>query len=226
MRAGSRTIDVLVHWTGGPCVSLYCPVDRCHPDDRAEHAAFERLVAAARDEFARLDTEVPDGFEAIAEEILERDHLRADTGSLAVFAAPGFTAQVDLDVLVDPVAKVTDRFHLLPLLHEADHSTAVHVLAPGGDDLTRSSKESADARVVADLSALAGTGRVCGDVAELADAAALGRVCHVYLSSTRPQEADLVNVVVTETLRHNGQVRLVTTASLPGGASVLGVLRY
>jgi len=114
-----------------PCLSVYLPTHRNVPDNRVDRPAFRHLVAALemalssahrREEIERLLRP----FRLLTDDQRFWEHTR---DGLAVLASDG-TAQVFLlQRPVRPLALVTKRFHLMPLLRIVAALEQFHLLA-------------------------------------------------------------------------------------------------
>lgn len=114
-----------------PCLSVYLPTHRTVPDNRVDQPSFARLVAALemslsaghrRDEIERLLRP----FRQLADDRRFWEHTR---DGLAVLAAGGTATVFLLPRPVRPLAVVTDRFLLLPLLRAAAAVERFNLLA-------------------------------------------------------------------------------------------------
>jgi hypothetical protein len=114
-----------------PCLSVYLPTHRTVPDNRVDRPSFARLVSALemslsaghrRDEIERLLRP----FRQLADDRRFWEHTRH---GLAVLAADGAATAFLLPRPVRPLAVVTDRFHLLPLLRTAAAVEQFNLLA-------------------------------------------------------------------------------------------------
>ena len=96
----NASFEELVHHAAIPCVSIFIPIDRRHPDDRRAHLALKSLIADAR---AQLKASGVDDIDALlepTEAVLERPVIAEHSGGLAMFLSPGFVAELMLDVPV------------------------------------------------------------------------------------------------------------------------------
>jgi hypothetical protein len=73
-----------------------------------------------------------------------------------------------------------------------------------------------------------GTGHASADAQEIVRAASTGRVEHLFLleNGTVPGEADLLDTAAVQTLRHGGDVQILTGASMPSGGAICAIFRY
>jgi len=114
-----------------PCLSVYLPTHRHVPDNRVDRPSFAHLVGALemslsasrrRDEIERLLRP----FRQLADDRRFWEHTR---DGLAVLAADGAATVFLLQRPVQPLALVTNRFHLLPLLRAAAAVERFNLLA-------------------------------------------------------------------------------------------------
>ncbi|MEX1106950.1 MAG: hypothetical protein WEB78_12190 [Ilumatobacteraceae bacterium] len=128
-------IDKLTRHRAHHCVSIVVPVDRGHPNNRASHLEFKRLVALVRDQLKATGAIGIDQLLEPAEAILKRPVLTEHSGGLALFLAPGFTAEYTLDEPVESVAATGDQFTIGPLLSTVEVGKRCHVLTVGADNV-------------------------------------------------------------------------------------------
>ncbi len=114
-----------------PCLSLYLPTHRNVPDNTVDLPSFRHLVggfemalsaAHPRDEIERLVRP----FHLLASDARFWQHTR---DGLAVLASDGRAQVFLLQRSVRPLAVVTGRFHLMPLVRIASSLERCHVLA-------------------------------------------------------------------------------------------------
>jgi hypothetical protein len=115
----------------GPCLSLYMPTHRSHPENQQDPIRFQSLIKTLKSSLANKysASEVQKFLEPFVS-------LHGDTGfwnhtlmGLAVFSASGLYKVVGLHEKVDELAIVADSFHTKPLrqiMQTADH---YHVVA-------------------------------------------------------------------------------------------------
>ncbi len=117
---------VLLAEREAPCLSLYQPTHRQHPDNAQDPLRFnnlvKRLATSLREKYPARD--IPAllrPFEALAE---DRDFWNHTGDGLAVLGAPGFFRAYRLQRPVAELAVVADSFHTKPLMRivqSADH---------------------------------------------------------------------------------------------------------
>jgi len=128
------TPDILQTLSGqvdGPCLSLYFPTHRHHPENRQDPIRFGGLVKGLEQTLEK------DGSAAVAE-MFARFHALGDDlnfwnhtlDGLAIFAAPGgFFKVITLQRTVKELAIVADSFHTKPLRRMLQSSDRYQVLA-------------------------------------------------------------------------------------------------
>ena len=128
----SQTLGELARWAEGPCVSMYLPLDPKHPNIDADRLALKDLVADAR---RQLETTTAlrrpsiDELLAPAEALIVAERWPLDHRGYALFAAPGRSDRVYLDVDVPALSVVADRFVVTPLLAAVEEADRFFVLA-------------------------------------------------------------------------------------------------
>ena len=101
-----------------PCLSLYQPTHRVHPDNEQDPIRFRNLVkeleqSLRRDYSTRDMRPLLEPFQKLAD---NRAFWNCTLTGLAVLGAPGFFRSYRLQRAVPEVAIVADSFHLKPLL--------------------------------------------------------------------------------------------------------------
>jgi len=135
----TRTPDTLTQasladmasFKGRPCLSLYQPTHRRHPDNQQDPIRFRHLVQALETSLRHQHT--PDAVKALIEpfEALEQDHnfWNHTQDGLAVLGAPGLFRVFLLQRPVAELAVVADSFHTKPLRQWLQSSGRYQVLA-------------------------------------------------------------------------------------------------
>lgn len=113
-----------------PCLSLYQPTHRQHPDNAQDPLRFRNLVkqlaASLREKYPARDIpELLRPFEALAE---DHDFWNHAGDGLAVLGAPGFFRAYRLQRPVAELAIVADSFHTKPLMRIAQSADRYQVL--------------------------------------------------------------------------------------------------
>jgi hypothetical protein len=123
-------IQELLSTEQNPCISLYMPTHRSHPENLQDTIRFKNLVRQMEESLLQKYSA------AEAKEYLEPFHKLADDGEfwnhtldgLAVFGATGLFKTVGLRQTVDELAMVADSFHTKPLRKYLQSVDRYHVL--------------------------------------------------------------------------------------------------
>lgn len=125
----------LVSFAGRPCLSLYQPTHRRHPDKQQDPIRFRHLVKALETSLlqqhgadAVRDLLAP--FEALAQDLGFWNHTQ---DGLAVLGAPGLLRVFSLQRPVSELAVVADSFHTKPLRQVLQSTDRYQVLALSRD---------------------------------------------------------------------------------------------
>ncbi|MBS0305683.1 MAG: hypothetical protein JSR43_09970 [Proteobacteria bacterium] len=113
-----------------PCLSLYQPTHRQHPDNQQDPIRFRNLVRTLAESLqrkypAREAAALLAPFEALAG---EREFWNHTLDGLAVLAAPGYFQAWRLQRPVAELAVVADSFHTKPLMRILQSAERYHVL--------------------------------------------------------------------------------------------------
>lgn len=119
MRQVSRdSVADLLATTAKPCVSIYQPTHRHHPENQQDPIRFRNLIRNVKKQLQDSNNK-----EAIAAVIENLERLSHDdqfwnhrTDGLAVLASPGDFQVFDLQQSVDELVIVADSFHAKPLI--------------------------------------------------------------------------------------------------------------
>jgi hypothetical protein len=121
-----------------PCLSLYQPTHRSHPDKEQDPIRFRNLVRALeeslRQKYAARD--MPTILEAYQALAGDRDFWNHTLSGLAVLGAPGLFRVYRLQRPVPELAVVADSFHLKPLVRILQSADSYHVLGLSRDRIT------------------------------------------------------------------------------------------
>lgn len=129
--ASVRIPNELLEGVQKPCVSIYMPTNRRHPENIQDALRFKNLVITARDKGwesagKRPMTPLLDQMTPMME---DHDFWMHGLDGLAVFAAPGLFRVIRLQEPVPELVVVTDRFYIKPLLRIFQAVDRYHVLA-------------------------------------------------------------------------------------------------
>ncbi len=113
-----------------PCLSVYMPAHRSHPENQQDPIRFRNLVKQLEEslllKYSSADArKFLEPLEALAE---DKDFWNHTSEGLAVFCATGFFKTVALPIAVAELAVVADSFHTKPLRHYLQSTDRYHVL--------------------------------------------------------------------------------------------------
>lgn len=121
----------LVSTHTSPCISIYQPTHRHHPDNQQDPIRFRNLMRTVR-ESLRLHHEEPyvDGIlEPIREVTAGLQFWNRTRDGLAVLAGPGVLEVFQVQRALPELAIVADSFHIKPLVRYLQSADRFHVLA-------------------------------------------------------------------------------------------------
>lgn len=128
--------DLLAAGRTAPCISIYLPTHRHHPDNQQDPIRFRNLVKQARDSLARAHSA-----EDVAALLAPFHTLADNTGfwthtseALAVFGAHGVFHTVRVHRQVPELAIVADTFHVKPLLRIQQSADRFQILSVNRHD--------------------------------------------------------------------------------------------
>jgi hypothetical protein len=114
----NELIRELMNERQAPCVSLYMPTHRSHPDNLQDKTRFKNLMKQVLES---LSDHYPDDLQSISltlEEIKNNDELWNHTlDGIAIFIAQGYVKIARLHERVDELAILSANFHTKPLLY-------------------------------------------------------------------------------------------------------------
>jgi len=114
-----------------PCISLYQPTHRRHPDNQQDPIRFRNLVKELQSSLLQTQTperteELLSPFRALAS---DEEFWKTTREGLAVFGAQGVFRTYKLQRPVDEIAVVAESFHLKPLTRLIQSSLRYQILA-------------------------------------------------------------------------------------------------
>lgn len=128
----SPMLQELAHWSKGPCVSIYLPLDPKHPDIEADRLALKDLVSDARRQLEGVTTlrrPAIDELLAPTEALLDAERWTLGGRGYGLFSAPGRSIQMRLHVDVPLLSVVADTFVVTPLVAALPTPDGFFVLA-------------------------------------------------------------------------------------------------
>lgn len=116
-RLTSELLQELLSIKAEPCISLYMPTHRSHPDNAQDPIRFKNLLKNVKEtvseKFSSVETTaLLEPFQALE---ANKDFWNHTTDGMAVLSAPGFFEIINLLVPVAELAIVADTFHTRPL---------------------------------------------------------------------------------------------------------------
>jgi peptide subunit release factor 1 (eRF1) len=110
-------IGELASVTEVPCISLYMPTHRSHPENAQDIIRYKNLYKKVKELVSEKFYSVEiatllEPYEALAD---NRDFWNHTTDGLAVLCSPGFFEVINLPIHVDELTIVADTFHTKPL---------------------------------------------------------------------------------------------------------------
>jgi hypothetical protein len=125
-------IDRLLNARDDASVSIYLPTTPITPDAQADRIELKNLRREALDRLKSLQTHKRqvDAIGESLEDLVEDDSFwSTQARSLAIFCTPDRTITFRLPNTLTPVAKVSDRFHVKPLLRAVTFPQSAFILA-------------------------------------------------------------------------------------------------
>jgi hypothetical protein len=113
-----------------PCISLYMPTHRSHPENLQDPIRFKNLLKQLEESLSQKYSagEVKKHIEPLEALVNDKSLWNHTTHSLAVFSASGLLKIVGLPISVDELAMVADSFHTKPLRQYLQSTDRYHVL--------------------------------------------------------------------------------------------------
>ncbi len=113
-----------------PCISLYMPTHRSHPENLQDPIRFKNLLKQLEESLSQKYSagEVKKHIEPLEALVNDKSLWNHTTEGLAVFSASGLLKIVGLPISVDELAIVADSFHTKPLRHYLQSTDRYHVL--------------------------------------------------------------------------------------------------
>ncbi|MEX2569361.1 MAG: hypothetical protein WD431_25695 [Cyclobacteriaceae bacterium] len=125
-----KLIQDLMAKEEAPCLSLYMPTYRNHPDNRQDPIRFKNLIKEMEQSLLqKYSSDETQAFLAPLEELIENPKFwNTSRDGLAVFCANDLLEVVKLPVSVDMLAIVADSFHTKPLRKYLQSTDRYHLL--------------------------------------------------------------------------------------------------
>jgi hypothetical protein len=127
------SLSELLEARDAPCLSLYQPTSRHHPENQQDPIRFRNLVRtmerSLRESYPAEDVEpLLEPFRALTD---DRDFWNTTHDGLAAFGAAGFFRVYRLQRPVDEFAVVADSFHIKPLMRVLQSADRYQILGLG-----------------------------------------------------------------------------------------------
>lgn len=130
-------VQELLSINEAPCISLYMPTHRSHPENLQDVIRFKNLLKELEASLVQKYTanEVKQSLEPF-EAIIDDENIWNQTiEGLAIFSAKGFFKVIKLQESVKELAMVADSFHTKPLRQYLQSTDRYHVLGIGLKDI-------------------------------------------------------------------------------------------
>ncbi len=130
-------IKELLAVTEAPCISLYMPTHRIHPENAQDPIRYKNLVKQVAESLAEKyptsETEtLLENFEAL---VNDQDFWKHTLDGLCVLGSSELFVVIHLQLPVEELVMVTDSFHTKPLRHILQSEDRYQVLALTMDDI-------------------------------------------------------------------------------------------
>ncbi|MDN3687662.1 hypothetical protein [Cyclobacterium jeungdonense] len=133
-----KRIQDLLAIEKAPCLSLYMPTYRNHPDNRQDPIRFKNLLKEMEQSLIqKYSSEETNTYLAPLEKFSEDDEFWNNSmDGLALFSAPDFMEVIKLPIAVESLAIVADSFHTKPLRNYLQSTDRYHLLGLSLDEFT------------------------------------------------------------------------------------------
>jgi hypothetical protein len=126
-------LEFLLAPHGGPCLSIYLPTHRRHPENQQDPIRYKNLVKALEDAVRQRFLASDEGISTLLESFRklggDKDFWNHTWDGLAVLGAPGVFRVIKLQRAVPELSVAADSFHLKPLLRIQQSSGRYQVLS-------------------------------------------------------------------------------------------------
>lgn len=130
-------LQELLAVSDSPCLSLYMPTHRTHPENQQDPVRFKNLMKELEESLLRkYSNDETQGYLAPLTELTnEVDFWNHTAAGLAIFSASGFVKAVKLAEAPKEIAMVADSFHTKPIQYYLQSTERFHVLALNRHDI-------------------------------------------------------------------------------------------
>ena len=138
MRQFTRNqLEALLAEHPSPCISLYQPTHRTHPDNKQDPILFRNQVDVLRQELAENYSkgEVDAALHPFESLLDDAEFWNHRTESMAILSAPGMFEIFDLLRPVEAFTSVSDNFYVKPLLRIMQSSDRYQILSVSRGDV-------------------------------------------------------------------------------------------
>lgn len=130
-------VQELLSINQAPCISLYMPTHRSHPENLQDVIRFKNLLKELEASLVKKYTanEVKKSLEPFEEIVNDAEIWNQTLNGLAIFSAKGIFKAIKLQESVKELAMVADSFHTKPLRQYLQSADRYHVLGIGLKDI-------------------------------------------------------------------------------------------
>ncbi len=125
-----KLIQDLLAIEDAPCLSLYMPTHRHHPDNRQDPIRYKNLLKEMEQSLLqKYSSEETKTYLSSMDQLTEDEEIwNRSLDGMAVFSAPNFLKIVKLPIPVETLAIVADSFHTKPLRKYLQSTDRYHLL--------------------------------------------------------------------------------------------------
>jgi hypothetical protein len=130
-------LQELLAVSDSPCLSLYMPTHRTHPENLQDPVRFKNLMKKLEESLLqKYSNDEAQAYLAPLIELTQEESFWNHTAlGLAIFSAPGYDKAVKLAVAPKEIALVADSFHTKPIQYYLQSTERFHVLALNRHDI-------------------------------------------------------------------------------------------
>jgi hypothetical protein len=130
-------LQELLAVSDSPCLSLYMPTHRTHPENLQDPVRFKNLMKKLEESLLqKYSNDQAQAYLAPLIELTQEESFWNHTAlGLAIFSAPGYDKAVKLAVAPKEIALVADSFHTKPIQYYLQSTERFHVLALNRHDI-------------------------------------------------------------------------------------------
>ncbi|MFN3999750.1 hypothetical protein [Algoriphagus sp.] len=130
-------LQELLSVEASPCISLYMPTHRTHPENLQDPIRFKNLMKELEESLLRKysNDETESHLAPLIELTSRRGFWDHTSLGLAIFSSQGFLFGVDMAISPNEIALVADSFHTKPIQNYLQSTDRFHVLAVNQHDI-------------------------------------------------------------------------------------------